>query len=72
MGFVQRKVTTSKGKYSLQNFAIVKRKFLDETVEQEKIPPDLIINWDQTGIRLVSPSSWTMEEKSVKRVEVIG
>ena len=42
------------------------------TVEQEEIPPELIINWDQTGIRLISSLSWTMEEKGVKRVEAIG
>ena len=75
MGFVRRKATTAKGQYSLDTFAVEKRKFLNEvllTVEQEEIPPELIINWDQTGIHLVSLSSWTMEEKGVKRVEVIG
>ena len=40
-------------------------------MEQEEIPPELIINWDQTGICFVSSSSWTMEEKGVKRVEVV-
>ena len=62
---------TAKGKY----FTAEKRKFLDEvvlTVEQEEIPPELIINWDQTGICFVSSSSWTMEEKGVKRVKVVG
>lgn len=75
MGFVQRKSTTAKGKYSAETFIAEKRKFLNEvvlTVEQEEIPPELIINWDQTGIRFVSSSSWTMEEKGVKRVEVVG
>ena len=75
MGFVQRKATTAKGKYSPEKFTAEKRKFLDEvvlTVEQEEIPPELIINWDQTGIHFVSSSSWTMEQKGVKRVEVVG
>lgn len=75
MGFVLRKVTTAKGRYSPERFTVEKRRFLDEvvlTVEQEEIPPELIINWDQTGIRLVSSASWTWEEKGVKRVEVVG
>lgn len=29
-------------------------------VEMEDIPFDLIINWDQTGIRYVPVGSWTM------------
>ena len=41
-------------------------------MEQEEIPPELIINWDQTGVHLVSSASWTWEEKGVKRVEVVG
>ena len=74
MGFVQRKSTTAKGKYSAETFIAEKRKFLNKvvlTVEQEEISPELIINWDQTGIHFVSSSSWTME-KGVKRVEVVG
>ena len=42
------------------------------TVEMEEIPPELILNWDQTGIRLVPSSSWTMEKRGVKRVEMVG
>ena len=41
------------------------------------IPPELIINWDQTGIRLVPSSSSTMVlindgTKRNKKVEVVG
>ena len=53
MGFVQRKPTIAKSKFSVENFAAKKKKFLDylvTTVEMEEIPPELIINWDQTGI----------------------
>ena len=75
MGFVQRKPTTSKGKYGMENFSALKRSFLDDvvtTVEMEEIPPELIFNWDQTGIKLVPSTSWSMEQKGVKRVEVAG
>ena len=35
-----------------------------------KIPMDLIVNWDQTGVRLVPVSKWTMAETGSKQVEV--
>ena len=56
MNYVQRKGTTAKSKYSEANFAEKKKEFLEElraTVEIEEIPPELILNWDQTGIKLV-------------------
>ena len=64
MNFVQRKGTTAKAKYSEADFAKMKREFLDEfvtIVEMEEIPPELILNWDQTGIKLVQQlvGQWT-------------
>ena len=38
----------------------------------EDIPPDLIINWDQTAIKYVPVSSWTQEQKGSKKVEITG
>ena len=38
----------------------------------EEIPDDLIINWDQTGIKCIPVSAWTMAEHKSKRVEVSG
>ena len=38
----------------------------------EEIPPELILNWDQTGIHLVPASAWTMELAGSKRVEISG
>jgi hypothetical protein len=38
----------------------------------EEIPADLILNWDQTGIKFVPCSSWTMEQRGARRVEMIG
>ena len=37
----------------------------------DKIPPSLVINWDQTAIQYVLVSSWTMEQ-GAKRVEIAG
>ena len=53
IGFVQRKPTTAKVRFIVENFAAKKKEFLDDlitTVEMEEIPPELILNWDQTGI----------------------
>ena len=47
MGFVQRRATTAKSKYSLQNFTEKKTEFLTDlasTVEMKEIPPQLIFN----------------------------
>ena len=75
MGFVQRRATTAKSKYPLQNYIEKKTEFftdLASTVEMEEIPPQLIFNWDQTGIKLVLLISWTMNEQRAKRVELVG
>ena len=41
-------------------------------VRMEEIPEDLILNWDQTAMKLVPSSSWTMEKKGTKRVKISG
>jgi hypothetical protein len=75
MKFVQRKATTSKSKNSLVDFAERKAEFLDavaEAVVMEEIPAELVLNWDQTGIKLVPSSVWTMERQGEKRIEMVG
>ena len=37
-----------------------------------KIPPDLVINCDQTGVKVVPSSEWTLERRGSARVEVAG
>ena len=75
MKFVKRKATTAKSKLSSTDFAQAKKDFLESvvtTVEMEEIPPELILNWDQTGIKLVPVSAHTMDREGSKRVEVTG
>lgn len=36
----------------------------------EDIPDDLILNWDQTAMKIVPSASWTMEKRGTKRVEI--
>ena len=56
MKFVQRKVTTAKSKHAPVDFAALTKAFLADmvaTVTMEEIPAELIVNWDQTGIKIV-------------------
>ena len=71
----ERKATIAKSKFSNASFAKVKKEFLNDlaaVVELEEIPPQLVLNWDQTGIKLVPVSSHTMDRQGCNRVEVIG
>ena len=38
----------------------------------EDIPPELILNWDQTGIKIVPSATRMMARQDEKRVEMIG
>ena len=74
MGFVKRRANT-KSKVSVEHFDELKELFLldlNNAVEMDEVPAELVINWDQTGINYVPISSWTMEQEGTKRVEVIG
>ena len=74
MGFVKRRGNT-KAKVTVEDFEAHKKQFLFDikaTVVMQEIPPELIINWDQTGIKIVPVSSWTMEKRGAKRVEIAG
>ena len=74
MKFMQRRGTT-KAKVLVKEFNQLKTSFLQEiidVVKMEEIPNHLILNWDQTGLNLVPVSSWTMEKKGSKRVEIQG
>ena len=62
--FVKWKLTTSKSKHLCADFAQLKEQFLSDvvtTIEMEQIPPELILNWDQIGIKIVPSNTWTMD-----------
>lgn len=74
IGYVKRKATT-KAKVCVSEFESIKAQFVFEIqaiVELEEIPPELIINWDHTGIHYVPVGNWTQAEKGSKRVDVAG
>ena len=75
MNFVKRKATTSKSRYSEADFKELKLSFLKDvvsTVMMEDVPMELILNWDQTGIKIVPSSCWTMEKQGSQQVEISG
>ena len=73
MGLVKRKASTS-AKVSVEN--LKKRKqFLHKVklvMEMEDIPAEFVINFDQTGIKYVPFSSWTLKKEGSKRVAISG
>lgn len=64
MKFFQRRATTAKSKHVPVDFAQLKKWFISDvvaTVTTEEIPAELILNWEQTGIKIVpSSTNWTM------------
>ena len=53
----------------------LKKTFLQDInniIEMDEIPLQLVINFGQTGINYIPTSSWTMEKQGSKRVEIIG
>ena len=72
---MKRKVTTAKSKQSTKEFAQLKETFLNDvmsTVEMQEIPAELILDWDQMGIKIVPSGTWTMERQGCKCVEAVG
>ena len=45
---------------------------MELVISMEDIPDDLVINFDQTGIRCIPVSDWTMAREGAKRVEIAG
>ena len=39
---------------------------------ENSIPDDLIVNWDQTGVRMVPVNDWTMTTRGSKQIFVTG
>ena len=59
----------STAKPEIKDFEEKKTKYLKEIeslVDKYDIPPQLIINWDHTGIHLVPVSRWTMAVSRLK------
>ena len=67
--------TQTKAKLSPAQIAEQKMLYLSHVkgmVDVHLIPPELVINWDQSGIQLLPTSNWTMEQEGAERVEIIA
>lgn len=73
MGYVKRKASTS-ARIAVQDFEGVKIGFLERIVAAVKnsIPQALVINLDETGLKLVPVSSWTLEQQGTAKIKVAG
>ena len=63
MNFVERR-GSSYAKITVANFEVVKEQFVldvNAVVEMEDIPPDLVLNWDQTGISIVKRITFVLQ-----------
>ena len=65
MKFVKRKATTKKLK---DNFLMD----IKAIATMEEVPDEMILNWDQTAIKYIPVSNWTMATEGSKRIELIG
>ena len=66
---------STKAKINVPNFDELQAQFLLDikvVIEMDKIPFDLVINWDQMGIHYVPVGSWTMAKEGSKRVEIVA
>ena len=74
MGYVKHRAST-KAKVAVQTFDELKTQFLLDikiVVEMNEIPPELVINWDQTGIHYVPVASWTMDKEGSEMVVIVA
>ena len=74
MKFVKRKTTTKKFAITVSNYDKITDNFLMDikAVVVMEEAPDMILNWDQTAIRYIPVSNWTMSTEGSKRIELIG
>ena len=74
MNLVKRKSTKAARKIPT-DFPEIKLAFLKrvaDCVQQHKIPPELVLNWDQTGVKFVPTSEWTLAEQGSQQVDVLA
>ena len=69
IGFVMRKTTKTAKKLppnSEESYGI------SSAAAENSIPADLIVNWDQAGMRMVPVNYWTMTTRGSKKIFVTG
>ena len=64
----------NKSKYSIERVQSTETNSFHDVVAavvMEEIPAELILNWDQTGIKIVPSRTWTMVRQGSKHVEAV-
>ena len=72
MGLVKRK-TSNAGEILVSEFEVMKQQFLADTapgVIMNEIHHDVVINWDQTGIKIIPTGDWSMHFSDEKIVPI--
>ena len=72
--YIKRKATKAAKKLP-EDFEIVRKGFHDrfaQVVLEHQVPAELIVNLDQTGLKMVPVSEWTYEKQGAKQVQVTG
>ena len=75
MRLVKHKANTSAEKVKAKDFDELKEQFIQDIctiVEFEEVPLTLVINWDQTGIKYVPVSNWTLRQKDQSAPRFVG
>ena len=74
IGYVKRKGMKADRKllaeFDQVNEAFMKR--VVDAVKENKIEPQLVINFDQTGVKLVPTSEWTVAAEEANQAEITG
>ena len=73
LGFTKRKGTKAVKKLPT-DFATMTA-FIERVkavTDEHSVPPELVLNWDQTGCSVVPGGDWTMEERGSRQVKITG
>ena len=74
IGFVKRKGTKAARKLP-DDFPALKLRYLHRVakcVGQHNVPPEMVVNIDQTGAPIVPVSNWTLAEEGSRQVPIVG
>ena len=72
IGFVKRKGTKAGRRVVDPEEKEEFRRSVQNVMDEYSIPPELVLNIDQTGRKLFPSSQWTLEEKGAKQVLISG
>jgi hypothetical protein len=74
LNFVPRVATRAAQKIPVNWEDLIRRAVLRlvQSIRKRKVPPELMVNWDQTQVRVQMSSNSTFEESGSKQISVLG